>query len=206
MADLREQTLGYYEQNAESFTAGTQSLVFSETHEKFLALLPEKARILDFGCGSGRDTKAFLSRGYDVDAVDGSEKLCEVASAYTGIPVRRLLFSELDAVDAYDGIWACASILHETKEGLRTLFPKIMRALKARGVLYASFKYGDLEGCRETRYFTDFTEESFEAFAASLSLPGRRTYWITSDVRPGRHGERWLNILWEKGEGTDGVQ
>lgn len=70
---------------------------------------------LTLGCGAGRDTKYFLSRGYQVDAVDGSEQLCRIASEYTEIKVRQMLFQELDEKEKYDGIWACASILHLPK-------------------------------------------------------------------------------------------
>ena len=80
--------------------------------QRFLACLPAGAAILDFGCGSGRDAKAFLELGFSVEASDGSEELCRRASELTGIPVKRMLFSELSAADRYDGIWACASILH----------------------------------------------------------------------------------------------
>lgn len=69
---------------------------FYETQNRFSTLLPEHGYILDFGCGSGRDTKYFLDQGFYVDATDGSEEMCHIASNYTGIQVRRLLFEELD--------------------------------------------------------------------------------------------------------------
>lgn len=69
---------------------------FYETQNRFSTLLPEHGYILDFGCGSGRDTKYFLEQGFYVDATDGSEEMCHIASNYTGIQVRRLLFEELD--------------------------------------------------------------------------------------------------------------
>ena len=98
------QTLNYYTENASDFAAGTVNVDFSATQVRFLSILPAGATILDFGCGSGRDTKAFLARGYRVTATDGSPELCKIASAYTGIPVRQMLFNELDDVEAYDGI------------------------------------------------------------------------------------------------------
>ena len=91
----------------------------TEVQDKFLEKLNPDAYILDFGCGAGRDTKYFLSRGYQVDAIDGSEQLCRIASEYTGIKVRQMLFQELDEKEKYDGIWACASILHLPKKQLR---------------------------------------------------------------------------------------
>ena len=105
-------TIEYYENNAESFSQATLNVDFSDVQDRFASLIPEGAFILDFGCGSGRDTKYFLGRGFKVDAIDGSENLCKIASENTGIEVRNMLFSELDAGELYDGIWACSSILH----------------------------------------------------------------------------------------------
>ncbi len=120
--------------------------------------------VLDFGCGSGRDAKYFIDKGLEVTATDGSEELCKLASEYAGIPVRCMLFQELDDVERYDGIWACSSILHLPKDELRPVLKKMTKALKPDGIIYTSFKYGDFEGERNGRYFTDFTEESFAEF------------------------------------------
>lgn len=111
-------TIDYYNQNAASFIQGTVSVNFRETQDKFLQLLNGK-RILDFGCGSGRDTKYFLEAGFDVTATDGSEELCKSASDYTGIQVKHMLFQDLNEVGYYNGIWACSSILHLPKDELR---------------------------------------------------------------------------------------
>ena len=103
-------TLDYYNQNAQSFATGTVSVDFHETQDRFLKLLDKGSLVLDFGCGSGRDTKYFLEQGFYVDATDGSEEMCHIASNYTGIQVRRLLFEELDENKKYDGIWL--SLIH----------------------------------------------------------------------------------------------
>lgn len=190
-----DKTLEYYNLNADGFAEGTLSADMSDSRSRFAACLPPKGFILDFGCGSGRDTKAFLETGFRVDAVDGSEKLCALASVYTGINVRRMLFSELDACEQYDGIWACASILHLSKDELVSVIRKMETALQHGGVLYASFKYGDFEGVRNGRYFTCFTEETLGAFWENTK--GLRIFdlWITQDVRPGREEEKWINLL-----------
>lgn len=104
------------------------------------------AYILDFGCGAGRDTKYFLDQGYLVEAIDGSEQLCQIASKHTGIKVRQMLFQELKVNEKYDGIWACASILHLPKKELKEVFKKMLTALKPGGRIYTSFKYGEYEG------------------------------------------------------------
>ena len=102
---MSNKTIDYYNQNADSFVQGTVSVDFKETQDKFLKLLTGK-KVLDFGCGSGRDTKYFIGSGFDIVATDGSEELCKSASTYTGIQVKHMLFQDLNEVDCYDGIWA----------------------------------------------------------------------------------------------------
>lgn len=194
---IRMNTINYYNQNAEQFVSGTVSVDFSETQNKFINQLSNGAIILDFGCGSGRDTKYFIDHGYKVEATDGSEELCKKASEYTGIEVKCMLFQELDEHQKYDGIWACASILHLSKIELKTVLKKMSAALKDNGIIYTSFKYGDFEGIRNSRYFTDFTYESFREYICDCDLRIDE-YWITSDVRPERDTEKWLNLLLSK--------
>lgn len=195
---MRNNTLNYYNTNANSFVSSTLSVDLSQTQDKFLLLLPPAASILDFGCGSGRDTKYFLDAGMQVDATDGSEELCRLASEYTGIPVRQMLFEELDAKEQYDGIWACSSILHLPKDVLKDVLKKMIVALKENGIIYTSFKYGMFEGERNGRFFTDFTEETFQKFVSDVNEIKIEESWITGDVRPGRGDERWLNLILQK--------
>ena len=190
-----EETLQFYAQNANEFAEGSRQADMSAARSRFEACLLPESLILDLGCGAGRDTKAFLEAGYRVNAADGSEELCTLASAYTGIPVRRMLFSELDAEDRYDGVWACASILHLPKAELADVLGKITAALKKGGVLYASFKYGTFEGMRNGRYFTDFTEETLRSFWEAVPLLKIFDLWISQDVRPDRKDEKWINLL-----------
>lgn len=195
---MKNNTLNYYNTNATSFVSSTRSVDFTQTQDRFLRLLPSAAAILDFGCGSGRDTKYFLDVGMQVDATDGSEELCRLASEYTGIPVRQMLFEELDAKAQYDGIWACSSILHLSQESLKDVLKKMIAALKEHGIIYTSFKYGTFEGERNGRFFTDFTEETFREFVADVDGIRIEETWITGDVRPGRGDERWLNLILRK--------
>ena len=195
-----EMTLQYYNDNADSFVSDTLDVDFSETQNHFLNLLPPNACILDFGCGSGRDAKWFMNRGCHVDAMDGSVEMCKAASAYTGLPVKQMLFQDLDSSEQYDGIWACASILHLPKKELKIVMKKMSTALKSGGILYCSFKYGTFEGLRRGRYFTDFTEETFQEFMKNMGLLEIEEQWVTSDVRSGREGEKWLNIIIRKSE------
>lgn len=195
---MNTKTIEYYNENVDKFVNDTQDVVFCATQDLFLSYLNEGNSILDLGCGSGRDTKYFLSKGYKVDATDGSMEICKVASDYTGINVKCLLFNELDEIDKYDGIWACASILHLDRDDLIDVFHRIARALKDNGILYTSFKYSEFEGVRNGRYFTDFTLESFNEFQTNIPEFIIEKKWITSDVRAGREDEKWLNLIMRK--------
>lgn len=191
-------TIDYYNRNVQSFIDGTVSVDFTQIQNVFLELLPKDARILDFGCGSGRDTKYFLDCGYQVEAIDGSMELCRAASEYTGIHVKQMLFQELAEVEKYDGIWACASILHVKKAELPDIIRKMSLATKENGIIYVSFKYGDYEGERNGRYFTDMTEISMKELLAAFPELVVEKQWVTDDVRAGRGDERWLNMILRK--------
>lgn len=191
-------TLDYYNKNASKFAEGTVAVDFGKVQNRFLDKLAKGAEILDFGCGSGRDTKYFLKKGYKVTAIDGSLELCKLASEYTGIAVKHMLFQELNEIDAYDGIWACSSILHVPSHELKDIFIKMEKALRNRGIIYTSFKYGTFEGERNGRYFTDMTEETFAELIRDIKELQIEEQWITSDVRPGRGEEKWLNLILRK--------
>lgn len=191
-------TINYYNENVKKFIDGTVSVDFRSIQDTFLELLPENAKILDFGCGSGRDTKYFLEHGCRVVAMDGSLELCKAASEYTGITVKHMLFQELNEKERYDGIWACASILHVKSEELPEIIRKMSLATIANGIIYLSFKYGDFEGERNGRYFTDMTEESMAELLVGFPELRVEKQWITGDVRDGRGDERWLNMILRK--------
>jgi 2-polyprenyl-3-methyl-5-hydroxy-6-metoxy-1,4-benzoquinol methylase len=192
------QTLDYYNKNAQHFTGDTLNVEFSNIQDSFLSQLPPGALILDFGCGSGRDSRYFLQKGYRVEACDGSDEMVKVATRNAGIPVKKMLFSELEEKDRYDGLFACASILHVPSKDLPDIFTRMKKAVKKGGILYVSFKYGTFEGIRNGRYFTDLTEESLHAILDKVGgLEIIRT-GITGDARPGREDEKWLNVLLRK--------
>lgn len=191
-------TLGYYDNHADEFCKSTVNVEFTATQECFLSKLEKGSYILDFGCGSGRDTKYFLTQGYCVDAVDGSKELCKLASEYTGTAVRNMFFQELSEEHKYDGIWACSSILHLPAEELAEVMRKMTAALKEHGIVYTSFKYGTFEGERNGRYFTDMTEETFAEFLGKIEDLEVEEQWTTFDARPGRGDEKWLNLILRK--------
>ena len=193
-----DNTIAYYNLNADNFVENTQNADMHLAQERFLQRLRRNASILDFGCGSGRDTRFFLEKGYHVTATDGSAEICRLASAFTGIEVKQMLFQELDETNIYDGIWACSSILHLPKNELLSVMRKMCAALKDAGIIYTSFKYGDFEGERNGRYFVDFTEDAFRDFIKEVPEIIIVESWITGDVRPGRGEEKWLNLMLKK--------
>ena len=193
-----DDTLQYYDQHAKAYVDSTRDVEFSQTQERFLQYLEPGAWILDFGCGSGRDTKYFRNRGFQVEAVDGSAEFVRIASEYTGINVRRMLFQDLDEVEHYDGIWARSSILHLPCAELEVVFGKMARALRRRGIVYTSFKYGTEEGERSGRYFTNMTEAKMAGLLERIPVYDVEEMWVTFDVRPGRGDERWLNMILRK--------
>ena len=196
--EAADATLAYYAANAEAFASSTVSVEFTAMQERFVELLEPGARVLDLGCGSGRDAKRFAEAGFAVDAVDGSPELCRIAAEFTGLPVRCMRFEELSAVAEYDGIWACSSILHVPSVQLPALLAKMAAALKDGGVIYTSFKYGEGEGMRHGRYFSDFTEDSFASLLEQVPALREEDHWVSSDVRPGRGDEKWLNLILRK--------
>lgn len=191
-------TLDYYDNHADEFYRSTVNVEFATMQERFLGKLKKDSYILDFGCGSGRDTKYFLEQGYSVEAVDGSKELCKLATEYTGIEVKNMFFQELEEVETYDGIWACSSILHLPIDELYEVMEKMVDALKENGIIYTSFKYGTFTGERNGRFFTDMTEETFADFLNGIDGLEIEEQWTTSDVRPGRGEEKWINLILRK--------
>ena len=191
-------TLNYYNQCAEAYNETTLNIEFDSKREMLLKYLQPNAHILDLGCGSGRDSKGFLQKGYKVTAVDGSKELCKIASKNIGQDVICQLFNELDAVNEFDGVWACASVLHLPTNELKQTLKRVEKALKKDGYFYASFKYGDFEGERDGRYFNDFTEVSFSTLLKEFPNLELQEVEVTTDVIPGRENVSWLNVIMKK--------
>ena len=190
-------TIDYYNKHAEEFTTSTFEVDMKSLYQPFLAELLESTRILDVGCGSGRDTLAFKNKGYQVDAIDYSEELVKKASRLTGIPIKLKSFYEIDDYEAYDGIWACASLLHCERNHLKEVIGKLVSALKPNGVLYMSFKYGNGDREKDGRQFTDLDEVQAKALLEQFDNVQQIQQWITVDKRPDRQ-EKWLNLLLRK--------
>lgn len=197
-AGMNNKTIDYYNANAAVIAAGTENADMSECRERFLGYMTLGEAILDAGCGSGRDMIAFRDAGYNVSGFDASEELCRIATEKTGIPVRQMRFEELEGEAEYDGIWACASLLHVARADLPDVMNRLHRLLKPDGILYASFKYGSGERVKEGRYFCDFTEESCRSLLEEAGFTVREIF-VTGDVREGRGDEKWVNAIAQRG-------
>ena len=194
---MSDKTIRYYDRNAEEFAAGTVNADMQELRAGFLKYLRPGAKILDAGCGSGRDALAFLKAGYEVDAFDGSAQMCRIASERTGISVRQLRFEEVEGEDEYDGIWACASLLHVAAKDLPDVLKRLYRLLKKPGVLYVSFKRGDGERQKDGRYFNDLSEEALCGLLRDAGFAVKEVF-ISRDVREDRRDEYWVNVIAER--------
>lgn len=190
-------TIDYYSIHVEQFIQVTLNVDMEDLYQPFLESLPTNAHILDLGCGSGRDTLAFINKGYIVDAIDYSEVLVKKSSELTGVNVRNQSFYELDDNDQYDGVWACASLLHCDRNRLRDVLKRILNALRRGGVCYMSFKYGSTDREKDGRSFTDLNEVQSQDLLEQFLNVEILKQWITVDKRPDRD-EKWLNILWKK--------
>ncbi|MCF8093704.1 MAG: class I SAM-dependent methyltransferase [Desulfotignum sp.] len=197
-SDRQKETLDYYQSNAEKFFDDTVSIDLTDLYHPFLELMPETGLILDAGCGSGRDTRFFRRQGFDVVAFDNSSEMVKLASHFTGQDCLLLSFDDINFENRFDGVWACSSMLHVPKSNMINVLNKLCTALKHEGILYTSFKYGDDEVFRNGRLFSNYDEESFNAVITDQKELDILKYWKTNDLRPGREGEKWLNILLQK--------
>ncbi len=191
-------TTGFYDQNAQEYVQETLSLDLTALYAPFLEYLPSKGKILDAGCGSGRDTLYFRKKGFTVVPFDSSTEMVRIASEITGDTVLQMSFQDLEYRDEFDGIWACSSLLHVPKTEMDGVIERISIALKTGGVLYASFKYGAGEIISGSRLFNNYTEDTFSLLIKNHPSLRVEQIWKTEDIRHDREGEYWLNALAKK--------
>ena len=190
-------TIVYYNENADIFYDSTVNVDMASLYQEFLPLLKPAGHILDAGCGSGRDSKAFLTQGFKVTAIDASAELADYATQLIEQPVIVTDFKSFKSENMFDGIWACASLLHVPFSDLKNTFSHLGISLKAQGFFYCSFKYGSDSSVRNGRFFTDLNETLLSELLLDTELEIEK-YWITTDLRPGRSDEKWLNAILRK--------
>jgi SAM-dependent methyltransferase len=193
-----DDSVSYYDEHTEQFIQSTAAVDMTNQYRLFLAHLPRRASILDAGCGSGRDSLAFKEMGYQVEAFDLSPAMVEATKQLVSIPVRQMGFQDLDYQDRFDGIWASASLLHVPRNEMPKVFTLLAKALKAEGILYCSFKDRQEDFSKDGRSFTCYTSDSFQAFIKEQKQFQLLEILQTTDERPDRAGEKWINAVLRK--------
>jgi SAM-dependent methyltransferase len=202
-SDQSASTLSYYETHVAEFLKRTAAVDMSRLYAPFLELIPAGGSILDAGCGSGRDSKAFIEKGYRVVSMDASPAMVKAAAALTGETARLLNFADMDFRVEFDGIWACASLLHVPREHLTPILARFARALKSNGALYLSFKYGESERIDGLRYFNDLNENLLKQYMETVAALRLVNIWTTVDTRSEQGSQKWLNAIARKTEVQD---
>lgn len=185
----------YYESNAERYAAETFSADMSEQYQRFLPLLKKGGKILDVGSGSGRDACYFQKHGYQVTALEPSKNLCrEIQKVFSG----EIICSDIQnyqPLELYDGIWACASLLHLQEKEVLQFFERIDRYLDDDGTVYISGKNGIQTGeAKDGRFFLEFSEQLIDKILTVNKQLRLEQLWYTEDAS-GRRGFRWMNVI-----------
>ena len=188
-------TVGYYDANAATFSRDADGINMNHLYGEFIPLLPKGGKVLDAGCGSGRDSVYFQGQGFTVTAFDASKELASIASKRLGQRVRVMGFLDVEFSNQFDGVWACASLLHLSTESIEEGMRRLARSLKTGGIFYASFKYGSFEGQRGGRFFCDYTEGGLSRLLTKLPMLKALKTWRTADERPEHADEQWLNAI-----------
>jgi SAM-dependent methyltransferase len=190
--------MNYYNQKAEEYFSSTVDVDMSKLQNYFLSFLPSSGEVLDIGCGSGRDSKVFMEKGYKVLALEPAQKLADLASQYLKIPISNEKIADIKYHERFVGAWACASLLHIPASEMPQALSNVYRALKTNAYFFLSLKYGTQEEFRNGRFFCDYTEEKFESLNYRNIGFTLVEYTISQDKRPGRENEKWLNVLLRK--------
>lgn len=189
-------TILFYDSHAQDYCGSTVRLDVRELYEPFIKELTPGGHILDAGCGSGRDSKAFVELGYRVTAIDASPQLARLASAYTGQRCEVLAFQNMQFRQEFNGIWACASLLHVPTRDMKSVLTRFIQALRPGGVLYISLKEGAGERVADDgRFFNYYTEDSFRKVLAEYPTLRETAFWKSQEIRSLKHREPWLNFL-----------
>lgn len=201
-----DSTIAYYNRNAEGYAQATLGVDMTPIYRRFFAHIPPSSAILDAGSGSGRDTLAFINLGYQVQAFDASAELCAISRSLTGVPTRCLRFQDLDYDNAFDGVWACASLLHVPQVDLGDAIVRLIRALRPGGALYMSFKLGQGERITEDgRMFTYMDELRLRKIFLGLPQARLEDVWISGGEGNLKGRIDWLNAIAIKQESSAGL-
>lgn len=188
-------SIHYYNQNSKAFIENTQKADMSNLWDAFEKYLKPNSLILDAGCGSGRDSYYFLSKGYSVLAFDGSMEMVKHCKRFLHDNVIHATFEDFDTDIKFDGIWACASFIHVEEENLVKMIKKFSKFLKDEGIIFMSFKEREENYEKNGRYFTCLTEIKFKEMVKELDNIDTLEIIHTVDVREGREDEKWISVI-----------
>jgi HKD family nuclease len=197
-----DQTSHFYESNAKAFFESTFEVDMGPLRSRFVRGLKADALILDAGCGSGRDSKAFSDMGFRVAAFDASDALAQLATEHCGFQVGVRRFADVHEISTYDAIWCCASLLHVPVAEIPGTLVKLWAALRPGGRIYVSFKRGRGERESGGRWFTDADEDAIRSWFSTIAGLMRLDVWETQDQRPDRT-ESWTNAIAWRAETSD---
>ena len=193
---MEDVTIKYYNKNAKEYIDLTRDTAKETRELKFIKYLKKDSYILDLGCGSGKASKFFMNNGYRVCALDASIELAKLTSEYLGQQVICKRMEEIDFNNEFDGIYASASLLHIPKNKQKEVLKKLTQALKENGYMYVNYKYGNFEGIRDGRYYSDFTMEEIEKIIEQIRQLKIIEKFIIEDEL-GR-GNKWINLIMKK--------
>jgi SAM-dependent methyltransferase len=196
-------SIEYYQRHAEEYCTTTLNVDMSTHYARFQAYLPQGAKVLDVGCGSGRDSIHFIKSGFDVTATEPTPKLRQIATQNTGTVVHPYTFQTLPYRSQFDAIWCCASLLHVPLAEVGLSLHNLNLALKDNGVLYISVKQGEGEHTIAGRHFTFFNRDQFLQLAKTYGAFERVDDWQNEDANFTTNGTVWLNFLLLKTKGAE---
>lgn len=183
-----DRTLAYYDGDAAAFA---KTIYDEHLLADFMSELPPGGRVLDLGCGAGAHSAIMRDAAFVPTSVDGSAGLAAEAKRLWNVDVRLMHFDEVDFVDAFDGVWASASLMHADGDALAGIFAAIRRATKQGGVFHATLKEGVDRRDGRGRYFCGMSEEKLRTLASDW-----RDVRVDGHIAPGYESEQtpWLRL------------
>lgn len=195
-----DMNINWYDQNAEEYDRNANRCNPKSHLHAFISALKPGARILDAGCGNGRDVEAMRALGFDVHAFDASIEMCKLTEKRTHgqVKPRHIRFEDFnDPENSWDGIWAMASLVHTEPEALSEIVAKIRRSLKPNGVFFATLKYGEQNQIlKDGRRMMRISEEKLqEAFMADGDLSVVPEIRVVNGRNSNGEVDTWINVM-----------